>query len=54
MEGVGIFYVNLVYLQPLNVFYGHWDIFPGSLVYFFSFWCVVARKIWQPWPKALS
>jgi hypothetical protein len=25
------------------------DIFPGYLVYFWPFWYVVLRKIWQPW-----
>jgi hypothetical protein len=33
--------------------YGHFGIFVGYLVYFFPFWYVVARKIWQPWfPEA--
>jgi hypothetical protein len=28
---------------------GAFGIFCGNLVYFFPFWYVVPRKIWQPW-----
>jgi hypothetical protein len=48
MEDVGKFYVDFVnypaiwhILWPFGILYGH-------LVYFYPFWYVVARKIWQP------
>jgi hypothetical protein len=35
MEDVGIFYGHLVFfLQPYGIFYGHFGIFEGYLVYF--------------------
>jgi hypothetical protein len=41
MEDVGLFYVQLVYSSA------KFGIFNGHLVYFFSFWYVASRKIWQ-------
>jgi hypothetical protein len=34
-------------LWPFGIFYGY-------LVYFFPFWYVVSRKIWQHWSRATS
>jgi hypothetical protein len=39
-------------LRPFSIFCGHLIIFHGYLVYFFPFWYLVPRKIWQPWPIA--
>jgi hypothetical protein len=44
MENVAIFYCHLVYIHILLSF----GIFYGHLVYFFPFWYVAPRKIWQP------
>jgi hypothetical protein len=38
-------------LLPLDIFYGHLVYFLVICdTYFFLFWYVVARIIWQPWP----
>jgi hypothetical protein len=29
-------------------------IFCGYLLYFFLFWYIVARRIWQPWRNAVA
>jgi hypothetical protein len=52
VRDVGIFYVHLVYFTAICHTLWTFDIFPGYLEYFFPFWYVVARKIWQPWPNA--
>jgi hypothetical protein len=45
MKDIGILFVHLVYLKAnSNIL---WP-FYGSLVYFFPFWYVVPRNIWQP------
>jgi hypothetical protein len=44
LEDVGIFYGHLEYLRPFGESC-------GNLVYFFPFWSVVPRKIWQPCSK---
>jgi hypothetical protein len=36
---------------PLEIFYGHFGIFCGHLVYCPPFWYFVPRKIWQPWSR---
>jgi hypothetical protein len=42
MENVGIFCAHLEYISAIRfLIYGH-------LVYFFPFWYIVSRKIWQP------
>jgi hypothetical protein len=48
MEDVGILYSHLVYLRPNGIFYGHLVDFV-AIGYFFPFWYILPRKIWQPW-----
>jgi hypothetical protein len=50
MEDVGIFYEHLVNFTANWYILWTFGIICGILVYIFSpFWCVVPRKIWQPW-----
>jgi hypothetical protein len=54
MEVVDIIYGHLVYcnwyiLWPFGIFYGRLVYFM-AVWYFFPFWYVEARKIWQPRP----
>jgi hypothetical protein len=48
MEDGGLFYVRLVDLTAIWYFWEQFSIFYFNLVYFFLFWYVVPRKIWQP------
>jgi hypothetical protein len=51
MKDIGKFYVRLLYVtivQTFGIFYGDSVYFVVTLVYFFPFWYVVPRKIWQP------
>jgi hypothetical protein len=48
MEGVGIFYGHLVHLTVFCYILCTFGIVCGNLVYFFTFWHFVPRKIWQP------
>jgi hypothetical protein len=59
LEDVGIFYDHLVYFNDTLVYFvtiwsilWSFGIFHNYLEYFFTFWYVVPRKIWQPWPIA--
>jgi hypothetical protein len=36
-------------LWPFGLFYGHFGLFCGYLVYFSPFWYVAPRKSWQSW-----
>jgi hypothetical protein len=47
MEDVGIFYRHLVYFTVFCYILWTLGIVRGNLVYFFSFWYFVPRKIWQ-------
>jgi hypothetical protein len=48
MEDVGIFMAMLLFLGQMVLFMATWYIL-RSFGIFFPFWCVVPRKIWQPW-----
>jgi hypothetical protein len=39
-------------IVPFRIFYCHMVHFLVILVYFFPYWYVVPRKIWQPWTFA--
>jgi hypothetical protein len=51
MEDVGTFYVHWVYFTAIGfiILWIFW-----SFGIFFPFWCVVPRKIWQPWRQAVG
>jgi hypothetical protein len=48
MEGVGILYFHFVDFTAIRYILRPFGILSDYLVYFFPFWYVVARKIWQP------
>jgi hypothetical protein len=49
MEDDGILYRHLVNFTVLCYILWAFGIVRGNLVYFFPFWYIVPRKIWQPW-----
>jgi hypothetical protein len=48
MENSGILYSHFVYFTAKWYILWLFGTFGGYLVYFFPFWYVVPRKIWQP------
>jgi hypothetical protein len=48
MEDVCIFMNNWSILLTFCISYGHFVYFVVFDIYFFQFWYVVPRKIWQP------
>jgi hypothetical protein len=54
MENIGIFYDHLDYFRAIGNILGPSGIFCANLVYFSPFWYFGPRKIWQPWPTAVS
>jgi hypothetical protein len=52
MKDVGkfcLFYCHLVFVVVIWYLLWLFGIFCGNLVYFYPFWNVLPRKIWQPW-----
>jgi hypothetical protein len=49
MDEVGIFNGHLVYFTANLTTLWPCGTFCGNMIYFYPFWYVVPRKIWQPW-----
>jgi hypothetical protein len=46
---MSVYYMSIVYFTATWYILRTFGIFCGYLVYFFPFWYVIPRKIWQPW-----